>query len=93
MARVRVLPELSLVGAIVFGAASALGATPAGQPAAPARHTPAVLRLVKPRPAALHFVFPRTWRPVRLEVRSPVKKPLRVFCAACPPGTVLEVDL
>lgn len=85
MARVRVLPVLSLVGAIVLGAASA------GQPAAPARH--AVLGLVKPQPAALHFVFPRTWRPVTLQVRSPVKKPFRVFCPACPPGTVLEVDL
>ncbi len=89
MARVRILPVLSVVGAIVLGVASA------GQSAAPPRRTPAVLQLVKPRSAAgIHMTFPRKWRPVTLEVRAPVAKPpLRVFCAACPPGTVLEVDL
>jgi hypothetical protein len=70
-------------------------AAPASQAAVAPRRAPAVLRLVSPRPAArLHITFPRTWRPVKLEVGSPVHQPpLRVFCATCPPGTVLEVDL
>jgi hypothetical protein len=89
MASVRALPMLSFVAAIVLGVATA------GQSAAPVRRLPAVLRLVNPRPASgFHIMFPWTWRPITLEVRSPAKKPpLRVFCAACPPGTVLEVDL
>ncbi len=55
----------------------------------------AVPRLVSPRRGAgVHMTFPRAWRPVTLEVGSPVQRPpLRVFCAACPPGTVLEFDL
>jgi hypothetical protein len=71
------------------------GAAPAGQAGVAPRRAPAVLRLVSPRPGArLHMSFPRTWRPVKLEVGSPARKlPLRVFCATCPPGTVLEVDL
>jgi len=62
---------------------------------APGGAASAVLRLVSPRPGArLHMTFQRTWRPVKLEVGSPrERRPLRVFCATCPPGTVLEVDL
>ncbi len=83
--------------------ADRLAATaPAPGRAAPVNHaavapprTPVVLRFVTPRPSAgFHMTFPRTWRPVKLEVGSPLpRQPFRVFCATCPPGTVLEVDL
>lgn len=68
----------------------------AGQANAVSARAPATVpRLVNPRPrAGVHMTFPRTWRPVALEVDSPVQRPpLRVFCATCPPGTVLEIDL
>src|SRR5689334_20039414 len=52
------------------------GAAPAGQAAAVPWRAPVVLRLVSPRPSArLHMRFPRTWRPVKLEVGSPLRKP------------------
>ena len=70
-------------------------AAPVSHAAVAPRRTPTVLRFVTPRPGAgLHVTFPRTWRPVKLEVGSPLpRQPFRVLCATCPPGTVLEVDL
>jgi len=78
-------------------ASAALGvAAWAGQADGISRRTSAAVpRLVSPRRSAgVHMTFPRAWRPVTLEVGSRVQRPpLRVFCAACPPGTVLEFDL
>jgi hypothetical protein len=127
MTRVRILPVLFVVGALVIGAGTLQAADHAGtllragqematSPAQMPRVTEAaprfvdgpararqsaqriqapVSKLVSPRRSAgLHMTFPRTWRPAAVEVGSPVPRPpLRVFCATCPPGTVLEVDL
>lgn len=70
-------------------------APPARSQAVARRARATVPTLVSPRGAAgLHMTFPRTWRPVTLEVGSPVQRPpLRVLCASCPPGTVVDVDL